>query len=71
MRQDDEHHADSEDLVTAGKSPGDEVSGTPWHLFLFRLCHDLGRRLGYSVAGATHACPGGYLFRRLDVIRTF
>jgi hypothetical protein len=44
MREDHGHHADSENLVAAGKSPGDEVTGMPWHLF--RLCHDLGRRLG-------------------------
>ena len=44
MREEHGYHADSENLVTAGKSPGDEVTGTPWHLF--RLCHDLGRRLG-------------------------
>jgi hypothetical protein len=44
MHEDYGHHADSENLVAAGKSPGDEVTGTPWHLF--RLCHDLGRRLG-------------------------
>ncbi len=44
MHEDDDHHADSDNLVAAGKSPGDEVTGTPWHLL--RLCHDLGRRLG-------------------------
>src|SRR5580704_1501934 len=62
MRQDDEHHAGSEYLVTAGKSRGDEVSGTPWHLFLFRLCHDLGRRLG-SQRPRCYACVS----RRLPV----
>jgi hypothetical protein len=47
MHQDQGHHADSENLVTARESPGDEVTGTPWHMF--RLCHDLGRHLGSQV----------------------
>lgn len=33
MTQDGEHPADAKHLGTAGKPPGDEVSGTPWHVF--------------------------------------